>query len=88
MVLTSYCKATGEDFFTALFLNNFSIFLGEDKSKVSGRRQEKGNWKIKGGEQRKVVGGNGKLRDRGRAEKGEEETGEWKKRTESCGKGG
>jgi hypothetical protein len=60
-------------------LHNFSIFIGEDKRKVSGRRQESGNGKIKGGEQSKVAGGNGELRDRGRgnrAEKGEEETGE------------
>ncbi len=60
-------------------MKTFSIFLGEDKRKVSGRRQEKGNGKTKGEEQRKMVGGNGNLRDRGRrnrAEKGEDETGD------------
>jgi hypothetical protein len=59
MVLTSYCRrllvSTGDYFFTAKFLKIFSIFLGEDKRKVSGRRQEKGNGKIKGGEQRKML---------------------------------
>ncbi len=41
----------------------------KNKGKISRRRQEKGNGKIKGEEQRKMVVGNGKLRDRGRGKR-------------------